>query len=63
MENLDNIIKVVKKVCIKQKEFQTGTDPNFIAHEVMIQQGVSQVIKVLAAINEGSLRIEDVLQD
>lgn len=63
MENLDNIIKVIKKTCIKQNTYQTGADPNFIAHEVMTQQGVQQVIKVLTAINEGNLRIEDVLQD
>lgn len=63
MENLDNIIKVIKKTCIKHKVFQTGTDPNFIAHEIMQQQGVEEAIKILTAINEGNLRIEDVLKE
>lgn len=63
MENLDNIIKVIKKTCIKQQEYQAGADPNFISHEVMVNQGVAKVLRILDAINSGNLRIEDVLQD
>ena len=62
MENIDELIKIIEKTCIKNKEYKPENNPQTIAHQYFEQQGVRNVIKILEAVRDRTLNVRELMK-
>ena len=63
MSNLDNIIKVVKRMAVRDIKHSVKTSHEEIINHTLEQQGVYTVIKILELINNGDINMGEYLRE
>ncbi len=63
MENIAHLIEIVKKTCVKTKDYKTDQNPQTIANEYFEQQGVRNVIKILEAVRDRTIDVRELMKN
>jgi hypothetical protein len=62
MENLNDLIEIIQKTCVKTKDFKLDANPQQIANAYFEQQGVQNVLKILEAIRDRTIDIRELMR-
>lgn len=63
MQNLDTVIKVIKKILVKENVYHLGTSHDEIINHALEQQGVQKVINVLQRISDGDENLKELMKN
>ena len=63
MQNLETIIKLVKKMCVVDQVFVTDASHHTIINHTLEQQGVQKVISILERVAEGDSNLKEVMKE
>lgn len=63
MINLDEVIKVVRHMAVRDIKIETDTPHTVIINHALKQQGVQEVIALLEQINDGNKNLREYMRN
>ena len=63
MQNLSTVIKLIKKLTVKQVTFGVITDHAHIINHTLEQQGIQKVIDILEKIESGDENLREIMNN
>ena len=63
MQNLSTVIKLLKKLTVKECEWAQCTNHEHIINHTLEQQGIQKVIKILERLDEGDENLREIMNN
>ena len=63
MQNLSTVIKLLKKLTVKECEWRDVSPHEQIINHTLEQQGIQKVIKILERLDEGDENLRDIMNN
>lgn len=63
MQNLSTVIKLLKKLTVKEREWMDMSPHGQIINHTLEQQGVQKVIKILERLDEGDPNLIEIMKN